>query len=96
MTYEIERVYLTDDDGNPIQVRDEAYHAVEAFSAKGAALLFIEQDGARLLGSICEAPGDQCTAIGWEKSRAFAITVWRDGERPAQRGQAGLPALEER
>ena len=82
MTYEVERLFLTDVAGNPMEPHDPEMHAIEASSSKAAAMRFLEAEGARLLGSICDAPGDQCTAIGWRDGRAYAITVWLMGHRP--------------
>jgi hypothetical protein len=82
MLYEVEKLFLTDPAGNPAEPVDHEIHSIEASTAKTAALLYIEQDGARLLGSVCDAPGDQCTAVGWADGRAYAITVWLMGHRP--------------
>lgn len=81
MRYEVERVYLTDDEGHPQQNREPSV-MLEAGSAKEAALAFVRHEGARLLGSICEARGDQCTATAWNGGRLYVLTVWRLGHRP--------------
>lgn len=79
--YEVERVYLTDEHAQPAQVT-EPIAFIESDSAMNAAVAFVERDGARLLGSICDAPGDQCTATAWREGRLYVITVWREGLRP--------------
>ena len=79
--YEVERVYLTDETGQPSQFTD-ALSIVTAPSANDAARIFVEREGARLLGTICDAPGDQCTATAWREGRLYVITVWPVGHRP--------------
>lgn len=83
MHYEVERLFLTDPDGRPQQVREESV-LVEAESACKAAESFVRNDGARLLGPISDVPGDQCTATAWAGGRLYVITVWRLGHRPSR------------
>lgn len=78
--YEVERVYLTNERAQPEQTTDAIAH-IESDTAMNAALAFVERDGARLLGSICDAPGDQGTATAWRGGRLYVITVWREGHR---------------
>ena len=80
-TYEIERVYLTDENAQPAQM-PEAIAQIEADSAMNAVLAFVERDGARLLGSVCDTPLDQCTATAWRGGRMYVMTAWREGHRP--------------
>jgi len=82
MRYEIKRLYLTDTEGHPRQSVESA-GLVDAESAKEAAVAFVRQEGARLLGPVCDAPGDQCTATAWNGGRLYVITVWRLGHRSA-------------
>lgn len=81
MHYEVERLFLTDRDGRPQQVREPSV-LVQAESALKAADSFVRKEGARLLGRICDAPGDQCTATAWIDGRLYVITVWPLGHRP--------------
>lgn len=80
-TYEIERIYLTDENAQPAQMPD-AMAYVQADSAMNAVLAFVEREGARLLGSVCDSPGDQCTATAWRGGRLYVMTAWREGHRP--------------
>jgi hypothetical protein len=79
--YEVERIYLTDETGQPANFVD-AIATIDAPSARDAARLFVEREGARLLGTICDAPGDQCTATAWREGRLYVITIWPAGQRP--------------
>jgi hypothetical protein len=79
--YEVERVYLTDATGQPEQTT-EPLVTVKAASAKDAAILFVEKEGARLLGTVCDSPADLCTATAWREGRLYALTVWKAGHRP--------------
>ena len=81
--YEVERLYLTDDEGRPEQTLEPSV-LVTAVSAKEAALAFMRNEGARLLGVPCEAPGDLCTAAGWLAGRLYVITVWQLGHTPSR------------
>jgi hypothetical protein len=81
MLYEIERIYLTDDTGQPEQFVEDLI-TIDAESAAAAAVAFVERDRGRLLGTVCTAAGDQCTAAGWREGRLYAITVWRAGHAP--------------
>lgn len=85
MRYEIERLYLTDPDGRPHQVT-EPLVTVEAVSARDAAHSFVTNEGARLLGEVCDAPGNQCTATAWRDGRLYVLTVWPSGARPGTTG----------
>ena len=87
--FEVERIYLTNEHAQPEQATDAIAHT-EADTATDAALAFVERDGARLLGSICDAPGDQCTATAWRGGRLYIVTVWREGHRP-ERPLATIP-----
>ena len=80
-TYEIERIFLTDENAQPAQTPD-ALAYVQAESAMNAILAFVEREGARLLGSVCDSPGDQCTATAWRGGRLYVMTAWREGHRP--------------
>jgi hypothetical protein len=80
--YEVERLYLTDDQGRPAQTLEPSV-LVTAASAKEAVLAFMRDEGARLLGAPCEASGDLCTAAGWRAGRLYTITVWRLGHTPS-------------
>ncbi len=83
MPYEVERLYLTNDEGHPEQTRETTV-VIEAGSSKEAALAFVRAENARLLGSVCEVRGDQCTATAWNGGRLYVVTVWRLGHRPAR------------
>ena len=89
MVYEVERIFLTDEEGNPVDLIAEL-HTIEAASANQAAVLFVERDGARLLGTVCDAPGDTCTATAWLSGRAYVITVWPLHLRPHPSLHPGL------
>ena len=80
-TYEIERIFLTDENAQPAQMPD-AMAYIQADSAMNAVLAFVEREGARLLGSVCDSPGDQCTATAWRGGRLYVMTAWREGHRP--------------
>ena len=81
--YEVERLYLTDEHGRPAQTLEPSV-LVTAATAKEAAVAFMRDEGARLLGVPCEAAGDLCTAAGWHDGRLYVITVWRLGHTPSK------------
>jgi hypothetical protein len=85
--YEVERVYLTEADGRPAQTI-EAPVLTNGASAKEAALAFVANEGARLLGPPSEVPGDLCTATAWKGGRLYVITVWRLGHTPLRTASA--------
>jgi hypothetical protein len=81
--YEVERLYLTDDQGRPEQTLEPSV-MVTAACAKEAVLAFMRNEGARLLGAPCEASGgDLCTAAGWQAGRLYVLTVWPLGHAPS-------------
>jgi hypothetical protein len=86
--YEVERVYLTEENGRPAQTVEPPV-LVNASSAKEAALAFVNKEGARLLGPLSEVPGDLCTATAWKGGRLYVITVWQLGHTPLR--QAAPP-----
>jgi len=57
-------------------------HYVSSESALSAASVFINQDGARLLGSVSELPGDKATATAWRDGSVYIVFVQRGDEAP--------------
>ena len=97
-TEEHRRTYRRGGDGYPSDLRDAEWARLEPLiphaspggrprktdlrSAMNAILAFVEREGARLLGSVCDSPGDQCTATAWRGGRLYVMTAWREGHRP--------------
>lgn len=77
--YEVERLYFINAQGEPAQEMD-TLATVAAESSRSAAMTFMEREGARLLGTIREAPGDQCAASAWRNGRFYVITIWPAGK----------------
>lgn len=74
MIYDVERIYLTNDAGQPHTVAETPV-PITAESAHDAALLFIKGDDGKLLGAITTFPGDRAHASVWRNGRLYVISV---------------------
>lgn len=77
--YQVRRTYIRGTAGDSTIRRDKSPHHVTGDSARSAALSFINDDGARLLGVISDLPEeDEATACAWREGRVYVILVQRE------------------
>lgn len=74
MIYDVERIYLTDDAGQPHTLAEVPVQ-ITADSAHDAALLFVKRNDGKLLGAITTFPGDRAHASVWKEGRLYVISV---------------------
>jgi len=80
MYYRVERTFLTTAQGESEQSLDPRPYLSPGSTSSEAALAFIEQDGAELLGSISGLRGDKSLATARVEGRLYVIFVQRGAE----------------
>jgi hypothetical protein len=78
MRFQIEQRHLTDPNGRPIPSNDGSmvsFHLFEANDADQAVRLFIQRDGADLVGEIVRFPGFQAVATVRKTSGVYTLQV---------------------
>jgi hypothetical protein len=80
MYYRVERTFLTTAQGESEQSLDPRPYLSSGATSSEAALAFIEQDSATLLGSISSLPGDKSLATARVDGRLYVIFVQRGAE----------------
>ncbi|HUP50708.1 MAG TPA: hypothetical protein VNA04_18180 [Thermoanaerobaculia bacterium] len=73
MRIRVERTFLTTQSGTRVIVAQPESSVMDADSLSGALLAFIEQDGARLLGTIAEKE-HRAVATAW-KNRVYILSA---------------------
>lgn len=86
MYYKIDRIYLTDREGQYQCVHDATPHLVPADSASASAVAFVTHENAVLLGPITTLAGDKATATAQIGKRVYVVFIERAAEaiRPPQ------------
>ncbi len=83
MYYRIDRTYLTNAAGQSEQSQDSRPYLVAGATSHDAAMAFIRQEDARLLGSVSVLPGDKALATASSAGRLYVLFI--------QRGVEALP-----
>jgi hypothetical protein len=78
--YRVDRAFVTDGTGQSDHRVDTTPYMVRGTGAAAAALAFIVEDGARLLGTITDLPGDKASATAWRDGSCYVIFVQRAAE----------------
>ena len=87
--YRVELTFLTDPGGEWRHEEGLPYY-VRSRSAATALSTFLDEEGARLLGSVTELPGDKASATAWREGRAFVLFAQRGDEAPPRPTQSAL------
>jgi hypothetical protein len=81
IVFAIEQSFLTDDSGAPVRRPVTVYRkTLQAQSARGAVVAFIEADHARLLGSVSDYPGERATAVAWKNGALYTVAAERTSD----------------
>ena len=80
MYYRVERTFLTSLSGLSEQTLDPRPYLSPGNTSSEAALAFIEQEGARILGSVSSLRGDKSLATARVDGRLYVIFVQRGAE----------------
>jgi hypothetical protein len=83
MYYRVERTYLTNASGVSEQTSDQRPYLVSGRTSAEAAIAFLEQERARLLGSVSTLAGDKALATATGEGRLFVVFVQRGVEAVA-------------
>jgi hypothetical protein len=78
--YRIDRTYLTDEAGKYQRAHDSKPYLVPADSAGAAAVAFITNEMASLVGPVSMLPGDKATATAEVGHRVYVIFIERAAE----------------
>jgi len=78
--YRVERTYLQQPGDVP--QKNDLPHYVSGDSACSVASVFVNQDGARLIGGVSDLPGDKATATASRDGRVYVVFVQRGDEAP--------------
>ena len=80
MYYRVERTFLTTSTGVSEQTIDPRPYFSPGETCSEAALAFISQENARILGSVSTLPGDKALATARVDGRLYVIFVQRGAE----------------